>query len=58
MADAGGKQHVDFWSVLDEASESVEQWPAWQRKYEADVFGDDDDSWSDGLSARPDEPAG
>lgn len=29
---------VDFWAVLDEAEEIVERWPAWQQRYEADVY--------------------
>jgi hypothetical protein len=33
---------VDFWAVLEEAEEIVERWPAWQQRYEADVYGDRD----------------
>ena len=33
-------QPVDLWEVLDEAEESVEKWPAWQQRYEADVFAE------------------
>jgi hypothetical protein len=28
---------VDFWSVLQDAKVTVEQWPDWQRRYDADV---------------------
>jgi hypothetical protein len=31
-------QPVDLWGVLDEAEETVEKWPAWQQRYEADVY--------------------
>lgn len=40
---------VDFWSVLDEAQETVEAWPEWQRRYDADVYAEDLDA---ALSAR------
>ena len=30
-------QPVDLWSVLEEAEETVDTWPEWQRQYEADV---------------------
>lgn len=33
-------QPVDLWEVLDEAEETVENWPSWQQRYEADVSGD------------------
>ena len=29
---------VDFWEVLDEAEQTVQAWPPWQQRYEADVF--------------------
>jgi hypothetical protein len=29
-------QSVDFWSVLEEATATVEQWPDWQKRYEVD----------------------
>lgn len=29
---------VDFWTVLDEAQTTVETWPAWQQRVEADVY--------------------
>jgi len=28
---------VDFWEVLDEAEQTVQSWPPWQQRYEADV---------------------
>lgn len=38
MADeAPQSQSVDFWSELEEAHQTVEQWPDWQQRYEADV---------------------
>ena len=40
-------QPVDFWEVLDEAEETVENWPAWQQRYEADVFAEKRDFESD-----------
>jgi len=41
MADeAPQSQSVDFWSELEEAHQTVEQWPEWQQRYEADVNGD------------------
>jgi hypothetical protein len=30
-------QPVDWWEVLDEAEQTVENWPSWQRRYDADV---------------------
>jgi hypothetical protein len=33
-------QPVDWWGVLEEAEETVEQWPEWQRQYEVDVNTD------------------
>lgn len=41
---ADESQPVDFWNVLEEASETVEAWPAWQQRYEADVFYGEDDA--------------
>jgi hypothetical protein len=32
---------VDLWSVLEEAEETVDAWPEWQRQYEADVHYED-----------------
>lgn len=29
---------VDWWGVLEEAEQTVEQWPSWQQRYDADVF--------------------
>ena len=31
---------VDFWEVLDEAEQTVQSWPPWQQRYEADVHYD------------------
>jgi hypothetical protein len=36
-----------LWEVLDEAEETVENWPAWQQRYEADVFDERRESESD-----------
>jgi hypothetical protein len=33
----------DFWATLDDAVETVESWPAWQQRYEADVYGGGDE---------------
>ena len=33
-----GSETIDFWGVLEEAEQTVEGWPSWQRQYEADVF--------------------
>jgi hypothetical protein len=30
-------QPVDWWGVLEEAEQTVEQWPEWQQQYEVDV---------------------
>jgi hypothetical protein len=40
MADEA-PQPVDFWSVLDEAQQTVEGWPLWQQRYDADVYAED-----------------
>jgi hypothetical protein len=32
---------VDFWSELEEAHQTVEQWPEWRQRYEADVNFED-----------------
>lgn len=37
MADEASKS-VDFWSVLEEAKQTVESWPEWQQRYEADIY--------------------
>jgi hypothetical protein len=29
---------IDFWTVLDEAESTVETWPDWQQRVEADVY--------------------
>ena len=39
MADEA-PQSVDFWSELEEAQQTVEQWPDWQQRYDADVHGE------------------
>lgn len=36
------QQPVDLWEELDAAEENVEAWPAWRKRYEADVFGESD----------------
>lgn len=35
-------ESVDFWEVLEEAELTVERWPAWQQRYAADVFYEDE----------------
>lgn len=37
MADETSKS-IDFWNVLEEAKQTVESWPAWQQRYEADIY--------------------
>ncbi len=39
MADEASKS-VDFWSVLEDAKQTVESWPEWQQRYEADIYYD------------------
>ena len=29
---------LDFWAVLDEAEQTVNGWPAWQQRYDADIY--------------------
>ena len=31
-------QPIDLFEVLDEAEETVEAWPAWQQRFEADIY--------------------
>ncbi|HEX2061887.1 MAG TPA: hypothetical protein VHK90_14195 [Thermoanaerobaculia bacterium] len=31
-------QPVDLWGVLEEAEQTVQQWPAWQQRYNADIY--------------------
>ena len=33
-------QPVDLFEVLEEAEETVEAWPAWQQRYDADIYGE------------------
>jgi hypothetical protein len=33
---------IDFWTVLDEAQSTVETWPEWQQRVEADVYYEGD----------------
>ena len=35
-------EHVDLWDVLEEAELTVERWPSWQRRYDADIYYDVD----------------
>ncbi|HEX8152359.1 MAG TPA: hypothetical protein VF698_04495 [Thermoanaerobaculia bacterium] len=35
-------ESVDLWDVLEEAEQTVERWPAWQRRYDADDYYDED----------------
>lgn len=41
MADEA-PQPVDFWSVLEDAKVTVEQWPSWQQQYDADIYFEED----------------
>jgi hypothetical protein len=52
---AEDSQPVDLWDVLDEAEATVETWPAWQQRYEADVFQESGDSES--LKSSPEAVA-
>lgn len=37
MAEEASKAGVvDFWGELEEAEQTVEDWPAWQQRYDAD----------------------
>jgi hypothetical protein len=45
-------QSNDFWNELDEAEQSVEKWPPWQQRYEADVYYDRDDAEGRAQSAE------
>jgi len=38
----GEGSEIDFWDVLDDAEQTVERWPAWQREVEADVYYEDE----------------
>jgi hypothetical protein len=42
----GAPQAIDLWDVMDEAEETVERWPHWQQRIEADVFYDDEEAVS------------
>jgi hypothetical protein len=35
---AGDLEESDFWGVLVEAEQTVERWPEWQQRVEADPF--------------------
>jgi hypothetical protein len=35
-------ESVDLWDVLEEAEQTVQRWPPWQRQYEADIYYDED----------------
>ncbi|HKO55694.1 MAG TPA: hypothetical protein VJ276_07425 [Thermoanaerobaculia bacterium] len=41
MADEGSEP-VDLWGVLEEAEQTVEGWPPWQKRYDADVHYESD----------------
>lgn len=42
-------QPVDLWGVLEEAEQTVQQWPHWQRQYAADIYYETDDEGIDVL---------
>ena len=44
-------ESVDLWDVLEEAEQTVERWPPWQQRYEADIYYEDDDVEQTLLSA-------
>jgi hypothetical protein len=44
MADEAPQPAVDFWSVLEDAKATVEQWPSWQQQYDADIYFEEDSS--------------
>ena len=56
MADEA-PQSVDLWDVLDEAEQTVERWPSWQRQYDADVYYDEDSPATASLKAIFRQPA-
>jgi len=35
-------ESVDLWDVLEEAERTVERWPPWQQRYDADIYYDDE----------------
>jgi len=37
----GEGSQIDFWDVLDDAEQTVERWPSWQKDVEADVYYDE-----------------
>lgn len=41
MADEG-TESVDFWVELEEAEQTVERWPPWQQRYDADLHYEQD----------------
>jgi len=41
MAEEASKAGVDFWGELEEAEQTVDEWPAWQQRYEADLNYED-----------------
>jgi hypothetical protein len=38
----GEGSQIDFWDVLDDAEQTVERWPSWQKDVEADVYYEDE----------------
>ena len=35
-------ESVDLWDELEEAERTVERWPPWQQRYEADIYYEED----------------
>ena len=50
-------ESVDLWDVLEEAEQTVERWPPWQRQYEADIYYDEDAPGDAALKALVIRPA-
>jgi hypothetical protein len=44
-------ESVDLWDVLEEAEQTVQRWPPWQRQYEADIYYDEDAPADSALKA-------
>lgn len=50
-------ESVDLWDVLEEAEQTVERWPPWQRQYDADIYYDEDAPGNAALTALAIRPA-
>lgn len=37
---------IEFWDVLEDAEQTVERWPLWQQRHQADIYAEDNPvSW-------------